>query len=376
MMEVLLEDLRRKYSGRTVLLCYRRGERQGDLVRKFGVDLESLERLASNPLRWRELLQRTHTFRLIGADILDGFYSPLTTMLRLCAAQTFAYAGCDAKIISFSFCASPAPSVAQMWRRLPPSLGLLVRDPASQRRLSSLLGRQVEQAADLAFLLESDERGTEEQLRWISAQRERGQTVVGIGVNSLLVDEAGRRALAQVLSRVALSTPRLSLLLVAHDFRAKTSDLDAARDTLSHLRPELAARVSIVAQEHGPRQLKAIAGRLDAVVSGRMHFSIAALGQAVPAFCFRYQGKVEGLLELVGFGSEIESMSVDSASVSSQWEQVAQRIQTFLERRRELAQRIAGRLEQLKRLSALNLQYPRLDAGPSRAKPLGADPAI
>jgi polysaccharide pyruvyl transferase WcaK-like protein len=372
---VLLADLRRRYSGRCVLLCYRRSESHADLVRQFGVELESLEGLARQPWRMRQLLNRTHTYRLIGADIVDGFYSPYTTLLRLSAAQTFAYAGCDTRIVSFSFCATPAASVAELWRRLPTSLGLLVRDPESERRLSALLGRKVQQAADLAFLLESDDAEAEEQLGWIAEQRARGQTVVGIGVNALLVDAGGRRALARVLSSLATRDPRLSLLLVAHDFRTKSSDLDAALDTLSHLPPELQHRLSVVRREHGPRQLKAIAQRLDAVVSGRMHFSIAALSQGVPAFCFRYQGKVEGLLELVGFANEIETVSVDSGTLEPQWELVAERIHAFLERRSEFAQRISARLERLKALSALNLHYPRLDSKHT-PNPLGASTPI
>lgn len=371
MMEVLLTELRRSYSGRSVLLCYRRTERHSDLVRQFGVEVESLERLARNPLRFRQLLNRTHTFRLIGADIVDGFYSPLTSILRLSAAQAFAYAGCDARIISFSFCATPAPSVAELWRRLPVSLGLLVRDPESQRRLSALLGREVEQAADLAFLLESDNAGTEEHLHWIARQQARGQIVVGIGVNALLLEGSGRLALARVLSHLATRDPWLSLLLVSHDFRAKSSDLLAARDTLSHMRPELLERVSVIEREYGPRQLKAIAKRLDAVVSGRMHFSIAALSQGVPAFCFRYQGKVEGLLELVGFARELDAVSIDSALLEPQWELVAERVHAFLRRRSEFAMGIAARLEQLKALSALNLQHQRLDSRVA-AKLLGA----
>jgi polysaccharide pyruvyl transferase WcaK-like protein len=374
MMEVLLGDLRRKYTGRAVLLCYRRSERHAELVRQFEVEVESLERLARHPLHLRQLLKRTHTFRLIGADIVDGFYSPLTTGLRLSTAQTFAYAGCDARIVSFSFCATPAPSIAQLWRQLPRSLGLLTRDPESQRRLSALLGRNVAQAADLAFLLESDATGTEEQLDWIQLQRARGRTVVGIGVNALLLNEPGRRALAQVLSRLMQQQPELSLLLVSHDFRAKSSDLEAARGTLSHIAPELLDRVSVVAREYGPRQLKAIARQLDAVVSGRMHFSIAALSQGVPAFCFRYQGKVEGLLELVGFAAELEAVSIDSAALEPSWEQVATRIHTFLERRGELARCISAQLGQLRMLSALNLDYPRLSS--AAPQPLGADAAL
>src|SRR3954470_11344444 len=71
MMEVLLGDLRRRYSGRCVLLCYRRTERHADLVRQFAVEVESLEALARQPWRLRQLLKRTHTYRLIGADIVD-----------------------------------------------------------------------------------------------------------------------------------------------------------------------------------------------------------------------------------------------------------------------------------------------------------------
>jgi polysaccharide pyruvyl transferase WcaK-like protein len=374
MMEVLLGDLRRRYAGRAVLLCYRTSERYEDLVRQFGVQVTSLEDLARHPWQLRELLGRTHTFRLSGADVVDGFYSPLTSALRLLTVQTFAQAGCDARIISFSFGTAPAPTTVQLWRQLPASVGLLTRDPVSQRRLSSLLGREVAQAADLAFLLEPDATGVDEQLHWIEVQRSRGQTVVGVGVNALLLNVAGRQSLARVLTRLLEQRPQLSLSFVPHDLRPKSSDLDAARETVLHIAARFLDRVDVVAQAHGPRQLKAIAQRLDAVVSGRMHFSIAALSQGVPAFCFRYQGKLEGLLELVGLGPEMDQVSIDSAEFEPQWERVTERIAALLDRRIELSRRISARLEQVKKLSALNLDHPRL---PSAApKDLGASVAI
>ncbi|HWO12185.1 MAG TPA: polysaccharide pyruvyl transferase family protein [Polyangiaceae bacterium] len=364
MMEVLLSNLRRKFDGRVVLLCYRRSERYQEFVDRFRVEVRSLEEFARQPLELRALLRRTHTFRFIGADIVDGFYSVRTTLLRLAVAQTFAHAGGDARMISFSFSASPTQNVCEMWRQLPSSLGLLVRDPESQRRLERLLGRSLPRAADLAFLLEPDPAGVEDVVARIEGERARGQVVVGVGVNALLLDASGRRALGAILSQLAAENPRLSLWLVAHDFRANSSDLDAARDAASNVAAEVASRVSLIDRAYGPRQIKAIAGHLDAVVSGRMHFSIAALSQGVPAFCMRYQGKVEGLLELVGLGSEIDNVSVPSEAVNRDWKGVAERVRLFLDRRAELGARISRELEGVKQQSALNLQFSRLEGGP------------
>jgi polysaccharide pyruvyl transferase WcaK-like protein len=363
MMEVLLGNLRRTFDGRVVLLCYRRGERYQEFVDRFGVEVRCLEHFARHPLLFRHLLRRTHTFRFIGADIVDGFYSARTTLLRLVVAQAFAHAGCEARMISFSFSATPAENVSEMWRRLPSSLGLLVRDPESQRRLERLLGRTLSRAADLAFLLEPDEKGVEHEIQRIDAERARGQIVVGVGVNALLLDAAGRRALGAILSQLCAENPFLSLVLVAHDFRTNSSDLDAARDTAKNVAPEVAGRISLIDTPYGPRQLKAIASHLDAVFSGRMHFSIAALSQGIPAFCMRYQGKVEGLLELVGLADEIENVSVASEAVSSDWKGVAERVRAFIERRKDLGVRISRELAGVRQLSGLNLQFSRLDGG-------------
>jgi len=361
MMEVLLEDLHERYRGRLVILCYRRNERYADFVRAFGPEVSCLETLLFHPVRFRQLIRRTHTFRFIGADIADGFYNPLTTLLRLSVAQAFACAESDARIVSFSFSSASTASVSQMWKQMPLSLGLTVRDPQSKRRLAALLGRDVAQTADLAFLLQGKERGIDEPLAWVAAERARGHILVGIGVNVLLLDAAGRRALGAVVERLACRDERLSFLLVAHDVRTRSNDLLAAEDVARHIAPELSPRVRIVRQPYGPRQLKALAGRLDAVVSGRMHFAIAALSQGVPAFCFRYNGKVEGLLELVGLGDDIDGVSVESGAVAESPERVADSIGRFLERREELAVRVASRLDGVKTLSAMTLSYPRLE---------------
>jgi polysaccharide pyruvyl transferase WcaK-like protein len=321
-----------------VILCYRRTERYADFVRDFGVEVNCLEILIRHPVRLRRLLRRTHTFRLIGADVVDGLYSPLRTILRLSVAQAFAFAESDAGIMSFSFSQAPRASVSCMWRQLPVSLGLVVRDPQSKRRLSALLGRDVAQSADLAFLLPRDEKGIDEQLGWIAAERGRGQTLI-----TLCKRPSGCRGRRR-LAPESHGWPRECLVpIVAHDWRPNSSDLLAAEDTARHVAPELSPRIKIVGQPYGPRQMKAIAGRLDAVVSGRMHFAIAALSQGIPAFCFRYHGKVEGLLELVGLGGDIDGVSVESDALNESWEEVADRIGRFLRRREELAARVAGR---------------------------------
>ncbi len=43
-------------------------------------------------------------------------------------------------------------------------------------------------------------------------------------------------------------------------------------------------------------ELKAIAGEVNLILTGRMHLAIAALGQGVPPLCVVYQGKFEGLM--------------------------------------------------------------------------------
>jgi polysaccharide pyruvyl transferase WcaK-like protein len=44
-------------------------------------------------------------------------------------------------------------------------------------------------------------------------------------------------------------------------------------------------------------QVKRLAGKVDFVITGRMHVAIAALGMGTPAICLTFQGKFAGLLE-------------------------------------------------------------------------------
>jgi polysaccharide pyruvyl transferase WcaK-like protein len=81
-----------------------------------------------------------------------------------------------------------------------------------------------------------------------------------------------------------------------------------------------------VADRFGPRlhmvdglldawDAKAIAGAVDLVLTGRMHFAIAALGQGTPPVSVVYQGKFEGLMQ--HFGLEAEPLLLAPDKVGS-----------------------------------------------------------
>ena len=81
---------------------------------------------------------------------------------------------------------------------------------------------------------------------------------------------------------------------------APCNDLEVLREFRSILEPELQASTRLIEEKCSARQVKAISGHCDLILSGRMHLAIASLGQGVPVVCLTYQDKFEGLMEHFG----------------------------------------------------------------------------
>lgn len=52
------------------------------------------------------------------------------------------------------------------------------------------------------------------------------------------------------------------------------------------------------------REIKAIASKVDGIITGIMHLMIASVGVGTPVLGINYKNKMEGLLKLTGIGSD------------------------------------------------------------------------
>jgi polysaccharide pyruvyl transferase WcaK-like protein len=250
-------------------------------------------------------LEAHHAVVVLGADILDGYYNPTTSLWRLVAADIAARCGVPVTILGASFNANPAPGLKAVFEGLDPWVKLNIRDEISLARLRAFASVDARLVADSAFTM-TPGRVDPATGDWVAAQRAEGRMVIGMNVHPMLIknaDEADTRKIVDVaVSAIrAVSKDRaISWLMLPHDYRGDRGDGRCLRPMHEALMSAGDIRTHYLEGEHRAADLKAMAGQLDGVVTGRMHLAIAALGMGVPTLSLTYQDKFEGLYRHFG----------------------------------------------------------------------------
>ena len=234
---------------------------------------------------------------ILGADVTDGVYGWPTAMKLLMFYDCFSRLGIKAHYLGFSWSRTPSPWMHLVFPLLKRGLTLPVRDPVSYRRLERFTRhRPLAQVADAAFLLHPNPTPRARKwIDWCREMRKGGRTVVAVNVHQMFNDAETKSAeweaaFSQCLKTVAENNGDIIYLLVPHDNRPRVSDLKILKRINRLLTGSTLIDVVMNADE-----IKAVLGECDALIAGRMHISIAALGQGVPVLGLVYQGKFEGL---------------------------------------------------------------------------------
>jgi polysaccharide pyruvyl transferase WcaK-like protein len=263
----------------------------------------------SELLRFMVWAGRFERFHVLGTDVLDGVYSEERSLRRIHLIRAAAQAGTTAVLSGISISDTASSRCLKSLGSLPEEVTLRCRDEISRDRLEAATGRKVELTADVAFLLEPDGDSplVGDMAAWVRAERTAGRIVVGINVNHLLLEQL-KKLETDHLIETYLSALReaerqvgpVSWLLLPHDVRGKTSDVELAGRLFASLEPLMADHARVLPFPCRAAEIKAVVGELDAVLSGKMHLAIACLGQATPVGCIVYQGKFEGLFRHFG----------------------------------------------------------------------------
>jgi colanic acid/amylovoran biosynthesis protein len=324
------------------------------------VDDERVHRVPESPsfAGFVDAIRATHPNALVvlGADVMDGHYGPLFTARRLFAADLIAREGVPTIITGFSFNDHPHPLLAPIFDRLDRRVSLNVRDPLSLRRLQAFSSRPATLVADVAFLLEPDEASPRlgPIFDWVAARRRAGDRVFALNLHPVLggPDVSKRLAVAAAAAIKAISSgERVAWLLLAHDFRTRTACSETLAEVERHAGATLGDRLLRPTDELTAAELKAIVGRVDGVLSGRMHLAIAALGQGTPVACLTYQGKFEGLFEHFGLSPTL-LMDPKEALRPGALESLLRALVSGADAHRQV---VARHLPEVRRLAALNL---------------------
>lgn len=318
---------------------------------------------------WRSLFQfiskviHYEKFYCLGADVMDGYYSPLMTAKVLKLITVAAATGVDTTIIGFSFNNQPTPDAVKSLRNLPLSARICARDPISQARLVKYLERPIELVADVAFLLEpvADSEAVLSICDWIEEQKKCDRITVGFNPYNQLTQEAGINNFEQlvqfyVATIISLHSKHqsLSFLFIPHDFRSyknKYSDLTIIEAILKALPEEIICHSKHIANPCTAANIKAIVGKLDIILSGKFHLAIACLGQGNPPACLTYQGKFEGLFQHF----ELEGVAI-APPKAFETGSLADFLLPLIEKRQEISEHIRLKLPKVQQLAQNNFK--------------------
>lgn len=300
----------------------------------------------------RMILQTRHV-GLIGADVLDGVYSAASILKRLRVLQLAHRSGAEMRVFGSSWSETPSDQVIAFLRRAD-WLKLHARDPISQGRMQAALDREVTLVADLAFLLRPEIRAPEAQAasRWIAARRAEGATLLGVNLSGHTLRGApdhGTSAFSGLVGRWLDADPKRAVLIMPHDRRpGMVGDMLVLEHLHQALAGRFADRMHMLPPTLDAWELKALAGLVDLVVTGRMHLAIAAMGMGTPALCTVYQGKFEGLMTHFG----VNDLTMTPEAVLA--ERCDAQLDAITARRADLAAQIQAQLPAIMDLSRKN----------------------
>ena len=302
---------------------------------------------------------------ILGADCMDGFYSPDLSQNLLALHDLFSHTkGIKSRLLGFSFNEKPSWLMIRAFKTLSSDVSIRLRDSVSYNRYTQITGKPAQLLADAAFLLQPDSRFPlyDEIKTWIDCRKSEGQIVVGFNFHPMLrkyngVDDIKGDALilAKNVEQILSVNSKVSFVFISHDDRSSLTDNLMLSTMYEYLYSKISSEslnLKIFYSTLVPRasQLKAIVGLLDGLVSSRMHLAIAALGMNVPVMAATYQGKFEGLFK--HFDLDNTFLLAPAKFISADMPQV---FNHFITQLPQLRQQISNQLPNVINLSQQNL---------------------
>ncbi len=296
---------------------------------------------------------------VLGADVLDGYYSPITAARMLLTAHAAASSGTRVSILGFSFNVKPHRLLKPVFDSLPANVSVNLRDSLSHERFQHFTSALSQLVSDAAFMLHPDARQSdvERVAAWAARRRAAGQVVLGFNVHPMLIRNASPSQVLGLIDsaisalREVCSSRPVSLLLLSHDYRGSDGDDVCLAPIANALSAAMPDRVLYPTTKFTAAQLKALAGNTDGVVTGRMHLAIASLGMERPVAALTYQDKFQGLFAHFGYP---ERFLLDPSGAADP-RRLASMIEDFIDQLPALTATVKQRLPEVQRASALNL---------------------
>jgi polysaccharide pyruvyl transferase WcaK-like protein len=295
----------------------------GDLLRRSGGGRPSITVLPRGPGGFGSLLATAPRQDLIVVGG-GGLFQDDDSRIKMpyWAARIAMLRALNARIVGHALGAGPLDHVeSRSCARVACNVmrSVSVRDRFAQRCLSGSIGREVNVVPDPAFMLDpapaEDARALVRSVglapdrpliavalrRWF--HRRGGFIPHRLRVGAGLDDGAGAAQMAELRDELASALRSLarrlgaSVLLLPSYHAAHEGDVEECTRLLAKLDDGIEARMSSI---RDPALYKAVAGLATVMISARMHPLIMAASMGVPIVALAYNGKFEGLFDLLG----------------------------------------------------------------------------
>lgn len=290
------------------------------------------------------IMRQSRSISVVGADIMDGVYSPIASERRFRLAEAGSKLGLQARILGFSWNKAPHPRTLEAMRSASKSVQLLARDPGSSERLRRDGATNVSDVADLAFLVPPEELSDTGLRDWMGERASSGRRVVILNANYLLESHFDQVAVYSRFVADGIASGH-SFVLLPHDSRTTNSDTDLLRRIAEIVDNE---DVYLVNDILTPGEVISAAGLASFAVTGRMHLAILCANAGTPSIAMSYQGKIEGLYRRLGMSCWIDP----GPQISEDLRRVADELESNLERE---SARLVAALPATVELSRLNV---------------------
>lgn len=242
--------------------------------------------------RYAALIRRARSVSVVGADMMDGKYSLRGSVRRSLLAQAAAEAGVPTRILGFSWNAS-ARLAARRALVAASRAGVvpLLRDPLSAERARRAGVQLVEEVTDIVFSARTRDGAFRESLALPA-----GIPFALVNASALvatMVDQVPEYE--RIVDRLRMAG--VHVVLLPHVSRPIGDDKIAVRAVAERVGTE---GVTVVDRVLMPAEIRGLAEDALLTVTGRMHLAIMSLSLGVPAITLATQGKVEGIMRLIG----------------------------------------------------------------------------
>lgn len=243
---------------------------------------------------------------IFGADIMDGAVNKLRTYKLLKIIQALSLYKINVSILSFSLNDKPIPLIVNEYVKSN-YIQYFLREPISFKRAIEIYKINPILTADIAFLLEpSNSCKLNKFIRIINQNKKIGRKIIGLNLHYHFEKYSNNKNIIDLMFKNILSiienNTNLFFVLIPHDYRGNKNDLTL----LKKLSQEVTSDNSLLIDKKiSSAEVKYLCGKLDGVLSGRMHLLIAALGMGVPVIGIDYQKKFAGLMSHFNLGSKL-----------------------------------------------------------------------